>query len=78
MDSPFKAHHSFSYKVTIPPQGPLGLVWRNCLDFGLLLIVNMGENSPFKQGCKNQFQKQVWIASLHDEEPITVKHVIKK
>ena len=42
------------------------------------MIVCMGEYSMFKRGCKKKFQCQVLIASLHNEDLITVERVIEK
>ena len=55
VDLPFQPHNSFTYQVTIPPPGPLGLVWKNDLDFGLPLIVCMSSSSPFKKIIRQSF-----------------------
>ena len=77
-NSPFLETNSFTYQFTVPPLGPLGLTWKNDLDFGLSLKVQMSKNSPFRNKCKKKFQQQVWIAALHDEEPITVECAIEQ
>ena len=49
LDSPFQPHNLFTYQVTILPSGPLGLVSKNDLNFGLPLIVRMSPSSPSKK-----------------------------
>lgn len=78
VNSTFQPHNLFSYSVTIPPSGLLGLTWKNDLDFGIPLVVRMSKDSPFKKGCKKQFQSQVWIYALQDEEPIIIERVAKQ
>ena len=76
--SPFQIHNSLSYSITIPPSVPLVLTWKNDLDFGISFIVQMSKDSSFRKGCKKQFQSQVWIAALHDEEPITIEIIVEQ
>ena len=76
--SPFQPHNSLTYSITIPSSGPPGLTWKNDLDFGIPLIIRISKDSPFKKGCKKQFQSQIWIAAIHDEEPITIERVAEQ
>jgi hypothetical protein len=68
----------FSYSVTIPPSGLLGLTWKNDLDFGIPLVVRMSKDSPCKKGCKKQYQSHVWIFALQHEEAIIIERVAEQ
>ena len=69
--SPFEYHTLFSYDVTVPPSGPLGIILENDTIFGLPIISYMHEDSPFRMGCKKILQKNAWIVGIHYDEPIT-------
>ena len=38
----------------------------------------MHKDSPFRIGCKKQFQTQVWVASFHVEESITKERLMEQ
>lgn len=69
--SPFNYDTLFTYDVTLPSQGPLGLTLENDSVFGLPVINAMTDTSPFKPGCKKNLQKNSWIIGIHYEEPVT-------
>ena len=75
--SAFDLEELFTYEVTLPSTGPLGLVFENDQDFGLPLIVSMASDSPFLVGCKKSYRKNMWIISLHYEETITIERVME-
>ena len=70
--SPFLSHELFTYEVTLPSTGPLGLILQDDDFFGLPVIVSMDEYSPFIAKCKKQLQRQAWIINIHHDKPITV------
>ena len=70
--SPFLSHELFTYEVTLPSTGPLGLILQDDEFFGLPVIVSMEEFSPFTTKCKKQLRRQSWIINIHHDEPITV------
>ena len=77
IESPFSPENLFTYNVVLPPNGPLGLVLENDNDYGLPLVVSMHPDSPFVTGCKKVMTKNVWIISVHYEEPITVERFME-
>jgi len=70
--SPFSYDNLFSFEVSLPPSGPLGLNLEDDKVFGLPVINYMHDDSPFKTGCKKTLQKNAWIVGVHHNEPITV------
>ena len=75
--TPFKYETLFSYIVTLPSRGPLGINLENDKIFGLPIINSMNANSPFKLGCKKILQKNSWIVGIHHDEPITVDRFLE-
>jgi len=75
--SPFSYELLFTYSVSIPKKGPIGLILENDTVFGLPVISHMENNSPFTVGCKKTLQKNSWIVSVHHDEPVTVGRVLE-
>jgi len=75
--SPFDYNTLFTYSVTIPLQGPLGLNIENDEVFGLPVINFMEDTSPFRIGCKRNLQKNTWLIGIHHDEPITVDRFLE-
>ena len=77
VSTPFRYDTLFSYSVSIPKTGPLGLNLENDTVFGLPLINSMSGDSPFKLGCKKILQKNSWIVGVHHDEPITIERFLE-
>ena len=77
VQSPFAQEDLYTYDVTLPSKGPLGLVLDDDDDFGLPIIVSMHPTSPFLTGCKKVLTKNTWIISIHYEEPTTVERFMQ-
>ena len=75
--TPFTHDKLFTYEVTIPASGPLGLNMENDKIFGLPIINTMESNSPFAIGCQKIMQKNSWIVGIHHDEPITVSRFLE-
>jgi len=75
--SPFSYQTLFSYTVSIPPKGPLGLNLEDDKVFGLPIINVMTQESAFRVGCKKTLHKNAWIVGIHHEEPITVARFLE-
>ena len=77
VQSPFSQEDLFTYDVTLPSKGPLGLILEDDDEYGLPIIVYMNPTSPFLVGCKKTLTKNAWMVSVHYEEPITVERFIQ-
>ena len=75
--SPFQQHELYTYQVTIPSSGPLGLVLQDDEHFGLPIIISMEATSSFLPKCKKDLRRQSWIINIHHEEPITVSRTLE-
>jgi len=75
--SPFSYQNLFSYTVSIPPKGPLGLNLEDDKVFGLPIINTMTSDSAFRVGCKKSLHKNSWLVGIHHEEPITVNRFLE-
>ena len=69
---PFDDDQPFTYSVSLPKSGPLGLDLFDDEIFGIPLIVSMHQNSNFRKNCKTKLHQNAWIVSIHQEEPITI------
>ena len=75
--TPFDENMTFTYTVTLPKSGPLGLEIIDDEVFGLPLICEMDINSNFVKNCKKKLHTNSWIISIHHEEPITIHRFLE-
>ena len=77
LETPFTPEDLYTYTVDIPLTGQFGLTMINDDDFGIPLIIQMHQDSPFKLHCKKSYHNMSWVVRVHNNKPITVQQMIE-
>ena len=59
--SPFQKDSLYTYSVTLPATGKIGLLLQNDDVFGIPVIVSMDPSSAFQKKCLTKLKKNSWI-----------------